>query len=62
MDLKESLELTKIKIDYYGSREFMNAGEIVATVLYQYFNLHHILLAITIADVLAGGNVFNTRF
>lgn len=31
--LKESMELTKIKIDYYDSREFMNAGEIAATVL-----------------------------
>jgi hypothetical protein len=50
--LKESLELTKIKIDYYGSKEFMNAGEIVATVLNSTSIASH--TAGTIADVLAG--------
>ncbi|QCK15289.1 hypothetical protein DCC35_11290 [Mangrovivirga cuniculi] len=50
--LKESLELTKIKIDYYDSREFMNAGEIVASVL----NATSIALHTTgtISDILAG--------
>ncbi|MEM9546242.1 MAG: neuraminidase-like domain-containing protein [Bacteroidota bacterium] len=50
--LKESKELTKIKIDYYGSKEFMNAGEIVATVLNGTSIAMH--TAGTIADVLAG--------
>ena len=28
--IKESIELTKIKLEYYNSKEFMNAGEVVA--------------------------------
>lgn len=50
--LKESIELTKLKIDYYGSKEFMNAGEIAATVLNSASIVSH--TAGTIADVLAG--------
>ena len=50
--LKESVTLTKIKIDYYGSREFMNAGEITATVLNAASIVSH--TAGTVADILAG--------
>jgi|GEM_PF-402301 len=50
--LKESKELTKIKIKYYGSKEFMNVGEIVASTLSGLSIVSH--TAGTIADVLAG--------
>lgn len=50
--LKESKELTKIKIKYYSSKEFMNVGEIVASTLSGLSIVSH--TAGTIADVLAG--------
>jgi len=50
--VKKSKELAEIKKQYYKSREFMNAGEIVATVLNGLSILSH--TAGTIADVLAG--------
>ncbi|MEW7277469.1 neuraminidase-like domain-containing protein [Aquimarina sp. 2201CG1-2-11] len=50
--LKESKVLTEIKRDYYGGKDFMNAGEIAATVLNGLSIVSHTIG--TIADVLAG--------
>lgn len=49
---QKSKELAQIRKKYYESREFMNAGEIVATVLNGLSIVSH--TAGTIADVLAG--------
>lgn len=49
---KKSKELAQIRKRYYESREFMNAGEVVATVLNGLSIVSH--TAGTIADVLAG--------
>src|SRR5262249_43363629 len=49
---KKSKELAEIKRKYYASREFMNAGEIAATVLNSASIVSH--TAGTIADILAG--------
>ncbi len=50
--LKESKTLTEIKRDYYGGKDFMNAGEIVGTVLSGLSIVSHTIG--TVADVLAG--------
>jgi len=50
--LKKGQELAEVKKKYYDSREFMNAGEITATVLNSASILAH--TAGTVADILAG--------
>ena len=51
--LGKSKELAQIKKKYYESKQFMNAGEIAATILNGASIVSHI--AGTIADMLAGG-------